>query len=174
MPDRRRIGPADPYKFDPTIDGFQTEWTKTAGGGGSDLQPFDVVLSGSGASMSAVVRPGTLNGILPTNYDTIFTPLDDSLVYFVTLSATATDGEIGTCTLSFPTTAPAGIPTNLGQPPTAFDYLLGVVSLGVWFRAIGPGSLTAVGQEMFRIDKVSPAPGTLPYEIYYSWAMSSN
>lgn len=171
---RRTIGPVDPYKFDPTIDGFATEWTKTAGGGGSSAQPFDVELSGSGASMSAVVLPGTINGILPTNYDATFTPLDDTLVYFVTLSVTANDGEIASALLSFPTAAPAGIPTVLGEPPTTFDYLLGIVALGVWYRTLGPGSITAVGQEMFRIDKTAPAPGTLPYEIYYSWALSGN
>lgn len=170
---RRSIGPEDPYKFRPTIDGFATEWTKTSGGGGSSPLPFDVDLSGSGASVTAFFFPGTINGLLPTNYTDTFT-LDDSLVYFATLSVTASDGEIASCTLSFPTSAPAGIPTVLGQPPTTFDYLLGIVALGVWYRTIGDGSLTAVGQEMFRIDKASPAPGTLPYEIYYSWAISGN
>lgn len=166
---RRTIGPVDPYKFGPTIDGMQTEWTKTAGGSAATEYPFDVTFTGSG-TITASVRPGTVNGLLPTNYASTFA-LDETLVYYAILTITASDGEIASAVISFSLTPPVGIPTVLGQPPTTFEFLFGIVSLGVWFRTIGLGSLTAEGYEVFRIDKTAPAPGTLPYEIYYSWAM---
>jgi hypothetical protein len=142
--------------------------TSSGGGTPSSPLPFDVEIVGT----SATVIPGTINGLLATNYDSVFT-ITNPGVYFVTLSVTATDGQLGSSTISFAASAPAAVPVVQGQPPTTFDYLLGIVVDGVWFRVIGQGSLAAAGSEVFRVSKTSPAPGTLPYDIWYTWNITA-
>lgn len=157
-----------------TNDGFSFVWGPGGGGGGpSGPYPFDVELTGSGSPLTASILPGTLNGLIPTNIFSTY-PLAVPGTYYLVLAATAATGEIASCSLSMPTSPPVGIPTVMGEPPLSFDYLLGVVIDGVWFRTIGNGSLSAAGQEVFRISKASPAPGTLPYDIYYTWNIVHN
>ncbi len=150
--------------------GFELDQIKSPppGGSGSGPVPYPYDVEFNGAPGDATVRPGSINGLLSSNFDDVF-PLGATTTYYLVLSCTAVDGEITSAALSMPTSPPAGLPTQMGQPPTAFDYLLGVVIDRVWYRVIGNGSLTAFGQEMFRISKTSPAPGTLPYDIYYTW-----
>lgn len=177
-----RMGPPFSERFDRNIDDLLSpEGTGGAGGGGGGSTgpyPFDVSFSaGSDASHNtATVRPGTLNGLVPSN---ILTTADLSLSgsYYLVLSGVAADGEITSCSLSFPTSAPSPMPVTVGQPPTAFDYVLGMI-LGngtalEWFRTIGNGSLQAAGNEVFRVPKASPSPGTLPYDLYWTWVLSN-
>lgn len=164
-----------PDQFDRAVDVFESP-PIAAGGGNSVPFPFDISLvpdpSHAGFSI-ATIRPGTVNGLIPSNYATTYS-LDDTLVYYLVVSVTASDGAITGVTLSMPTTAPAGMPTNMGQPPLSFDYLIGVVVAGDWFRTIGDGGITATSIESFRTSKTSPAPGTLPYDIWYTWDISED
>jgi hypothetical protein len=168
-----RAPAANIYKFSDTEDGFHSP-VAGGGGGGITLYPFDVEFgAGSDGSHSAgTVRPGTLNGLLPSNF-TISDDLSNTGTYYLVLSATATDGEITGCTLAFSGSAPGALPVLQGQPPTTFDYLLGVIVDAQWFRTIGLGSLTANGVEVYRVSKTTPAPGTLPYDIYYTWGITA-
>lgn len=142
--------------------------TSSGGGGTTGPFPFDVEFSG----LNATVLPGTINGLLATNYDDVFV-ITNPGVYFVTLSVTAVDGQLASSTLSFAASPPAAVPVVQGQPPTTFDYLLGIVVDGAWFRTIGLGSLAAAGSEVYRVSKTSPAPGTLPYDIWYTWNITA-
>jgi hypothetical protein len=160
-------------RFDRQIDTIKSpDSAPSAGGDGGTPPPFDVTFDTSGDPRDTFVRPGTINGVLPSNYDDVFS-LAASGVYYLVLNVTASDGEIASATLSFDSSPPAGVPTLQGQPPTAFAYLLGVVVDLVWFRVIGPGSLAAAGTEVFRVSKSAPSPGTLPYDIYYTWTITA-
>ncbi len=177
IPTPRIVNPArsmPAFQFDRSVDTLEGP---QASGGGSPTPagpfPFDVEFTGSGTPLTASARPGTLNGLIPTNYLTTYSVTVPG-VYYLVLSATAATGEIASCALSMPGSPPVGIPTIMGEPPLAFDYLLGVVIDGVWYRTIGNGSLTAIGQEVFRVSQISPAPGTLPYDIYYTWNIVNN
>jgi len=154
-----------PTQFQRSLDIIETPPASGGGGGLTQVFPFDVISAGTAGY---AVQPGTVNGLLPSNY-TITQALGPSSTYFLTLSCTASNGQITGATLSFAGSAPAGIPTNMGQPPTSFDFLLGVVIDQVWFRTIGDGSVIMIGSEVFRTDKSSPAPGTLPYDIWFTW-----
>lgn len=159
-------------QWDRQIDQFD----QPAGGGGggvSVVYPFDVISAGTG---NFTVQPGTINGQLPSNYSNVFV-LSPSTTYYLVLSCTSSNGQITGAVLSFASSPPASIPTNMGQPPTSFDFLIGIVITdaiggGTWYRTIGPGSLSAAGQEAFRTDKTSPAPGTLPYDLWYTWVIT--
>lgn len=133
--------------------------------------PFDVTLTGSG-TLTASVKAGTINGLIPSNFLSTFS-IGALATGYLVLSVTTSGGQVTGALLSLPSTPPVGIPVNMGQPPTTFDYLLGAVVNGVWFRVIGLGSLAAASVEAFRVSKVAPAPGTLPYDIYYTWNITA-
>ncbi len=176
IPTPRIINPSrsmPAFQFDRSVD--ELEGPQASGGGAptSGPFPFDVSFTGSGTPLTAAVRPGTLNGLIPTNFTDTYS-ITVPGVYYLILSATAAAGEIASCLLAMSGSPPTGIPTNMGEPPLAFDYLLGAVIDGVWYRTIGNGSLTAAGQEVFRVSKIAPAPGTLPYDIYYTWNITNN
>lgn len=161
-------------RFDRQIDSVLSPTSAPGGGGGGTTGPFpfDVSFTGGPDPKIAAVRIGTINGLIPTNFSDTYS-LAASGVYYLVLTVTATDGQIASATLSMPSSPPAGIPTVQGQPPTSFEYLLGVVVDLVWYRTIGNGSLAAASSEVFRVSKTSPAPGTLPYDIYYTWVITA-
>lgn len=146
----------------------------SGGSGSSSGHPFDPTISAGSDEdhMSVTLRPGTINGLIPSNMSDTYDVSNAGALYLV-LHVTATDGEIDGATLSIESDAPPALPVLLGAPPASFDYMLGIFVDGVWFRTAGPESLTAVGVEMFRTDKVAPSPGTLPYDIHYTWALSA-
>ena len=124
--------------------------------------------------VDCTLAPGTINGLLPTNYNSVFT-VSATATFFVVLSVTASSGELASATINFNSSPPAAVPVNMGpNPHSLFDYLLGILVNGIWYRTIGPGGLAAAGAEVFRASKLSPAPGTLPYDIYYTWNLTNN
>ena len=177
-----RMGAPFSERFDRSIDEITSPPSPGAsaggGGGSSGPYPFDVSFTaGSDSShKTATVRPGTLNGLVPTNILTT-ADLDVTLDYYLILSGVAADGEISSCSLSFSTSAPSPMPVTVGEPPTSFDYVLGMIlgdgSACTWYRTIGNGSLQAIGSEVFRVPKASPSPGTLPYDLYWTWLLSN-
>lgn len=137
------------------------------GGGSTPVYPFDVSFSGSG-TLTVTVVPGAINGLLPTNILSTLS-IGATATGYLVLSATVSAGQIASCVLSIASSPSAAIPVNMGQPPTAFDFLIGVIVNGVWFRTIGPGGLAATASEAYRVSKLTPSPGTLPYDIWYTW-----
>jgi hypothetical protein len=113
------------------------------------------------------VRPGTLNGILPSNWDIEEEVAGTGLFY--AKAVIATDGEAVTgVTIEIDGTPPAiqepvefGIETNI-------EYLFGLFTEGSAFRVIGNGSINASPQAWFTVSADPPAqPGESPYDIYY-------
>ncbi len=156
--------------------GFELDQIKSPPpGGGSSAPtegPFDLTFTpgASPGDLTPSMRPGTINSVVPTGYLSLPDIADTGTFYFI-LSATALDGQIATASVAFSGSPPAGIPVTMGTPPTAFDFLLGVVQDGVWFRTAAVGSKTATPAETFKAGITSPPPGTLPYDIYYTWSV---
>jgi hypothetical protein len=162
-------------RFDRQIDTIKSPDSapSAGGGGGATPEPFDLSFTagGSPSDLTPTMRPGTINSVIPSNYLSIPDFSDTGTFYFV-LSVTALNGQIVSATVALNGSAPAGIPVTMGVPPTAFDFLIGVVQDGVWYRSAPAGSFTAVPFETFRAGITSPPPGTLPYDIYYSWGVT--
>lgn len=147
----------------------------TASGGGTPSAtegPFDLTFTPGVApgDLTPAMVPGQINSVIPSNYLSLPDIADTGTFYFV-LSVTTVDGQIATASVDLVGSPPSGIPVTLGVPPTAFDVLLGVVQDGVWFRTTGVGNKTATPFETYRVGIINPAPGTLPYDIYYSWSV---
>lgn len=153
---------------------FENPSGGVAGGVATGPFPFDVSFGpgSDGSHSAATIRPGTVNGLVPANI-LVIADLENSTDYYLVISATVAAGEITGCTIAFTTTAPGAIVPTLGEPPLTWDYVVGMVIDATWFRTIGNGSLFATPEEVFRVSKVAPAPGTLPYDIYYTWSIDS-
>lgn len=139
-------------------------------------QPFDVSFTPiDSTTQYAHMRPGTMNGIIPDNHNFNIPQYKSGYVYYLKLVVTmsGTPLSVSNLTTSFDNTAPTGIPTTAGGPPTSWSYLVGAVVEGVWYRTIGPGSLVAIPAESYRVSQSSPTPGTLPYTIYYTMDVSA-
>jgi hypothetical protein len=116
------------------------------------------------------VQPGTLNGILPSNWDTEFTAAAAGLYY--AKAVIATDGETITgVTIAIDTTPPIGQdPQEFAIPATA-EYLFGLFAEGNVYRVIGAGSISLLPRQWFVVESdPAAAPGELPYDIYYALA----
>lgn len=151
---------------------LESTGAESTGAVGTDAPiPFDVTFVSVGelGDLTASVVPGTVNNILGTNWATPFTISSTGTYYLVTAVVTA-DAQVTSHTLAMDGSAPSTFPVNMGLPPTSFDVLIGIVIDGTWYRTIGPGSISAQSLEAYRTSKAAPAPGTLPYDIWYTWA----
>jgi hypothetical protein len=113
------------------------------------------------------VQPGTLNGILPSNWDTEFNAAATGLHY--AKAVVATDGEsITGVTIEIDTTPPRDqAPVEFGIE-SSIDYLFGLFAEGAVFRAIGSGSITLTPRVWIVLSANPPAsPGESPFDIYY-------
>jgi hypothetical protein len=113
------------------------------------------------------VRPGTLNGILPANWDEEFTYPGTGLFY--AKAVIATDGEAVTgVTISINGTAPTvQQPAEFGIA-SSVQYLFGLFSEGQAYRVIGSGHIV-LATRTWLVTSADPAasPGQSPYDIYY-------
>jgi hypothetical protein len=113
------------------------------------------------------VRPGTLNGILPTNWDEEFEYPGTGLFY--AKAVIATDGEAITgVTIEIDETAPTvQEPVEFGIAASV-EYLFGLFSEGQVYRVIGAGQIV-LPTRTWLVTSADPvaAPGESPYDIYY-------
>ena len=114
------------------------------------------------------VRPGTLNGILPTNWDIEEEVAGTGLFY--AKAVIATDGEAITgVTIVINGTAPTV------QQPVEFgvsnpvEYLFGLFLEGSVYRVIGAGHITISPKLWLTTEKQTlPEPGELPFLQYFT------
>lgn len=147
------------------------------GGGGTPLvrQPWDLVVGTDPESESdppaylVSVRPGTLNGILPSNWNIQQSiEADDANLYYAK-AVIATDGQdITGVTIEIDTTAPEIATAALFSVPASIDYLFGLYQSGQVYRVIGDGHIVISPQVWLTVERVGALPGELPYELYYS------
>jgi len=154
------------------------------GGGGtaSTPQPWDLIArvdpdadpEDENPPYLVTVRPGTLNGFLPSNYDTegangsVDVPCLGTGLYYAKAVIT-TDGQaITDVEVKIDTTAPIEQQPQPYALEETIEYLFGLFSEGQVYRVIGPGQIT-LRPEQWLVTAVDPpaAPGEAPYTIYY-------
>jgi hypothetical protein len=113
------------------------------------------------------VRPGTLNGILPTNWDIEEEVAGTGLFY--AKAVIATDGEAVTgVTIEIDDSPPdAQQPVEFGIE-TNIEYLFGLFAEGQVYRVVGAGQISLLPRQYFVRNAEPPAEaGELPYDIFY-------
>ena len=145
------------------------------GGGVASVvqRPFDVYsINPNGDNPACLIRPGTLNGMLPTNWSesVAFTP---NVVNYLYADCLAGQNIVTSCSLTTSTTPVPPIGGSFGYAPTQFKVLIGVIAANAWNRVLGAGSIVASAVEAGRFLKESPAPGEFPFHIMYTWTVTS-
>lgn len=114
------------------------------------------------------VQPGTLNGILPSNWDEEFECAGTGLHY--AKAVIATDGEAITgVTIEIDTTAPTTQEPQEFAIETEVEYLFGLFAEGAVYRVIGAGHITMSPEVWLTVEKPAAAqPGELPWIQYYN------
>jgi hypothetical protein len=135
--------------------------------------PFDITIELDELldELVATFRPGTINQLLPDNYLTGVVVPDTGTKYLV-LNCTASSGQITGATFTAEDDPPDALEPFAGEPPTAFELLIGVVVDGVAVKVWGCGNIQALPVEAFRLQKITPVAGQVPYDVYYTWEFS--
>jgi hypothetical protein len=113
------------------------------------------------------VQPGTLNGILPSNWDEEFECAGTGLHY--AKAVIATDGvNITSLTIEIDTQEPSLQSALLFSVDNPVTLLFGLFAEGQVYRVIGPGDIIATPELWLTKEKdESPAVGELPWVNYY-------
>jgi hypothetical protein len=112
------------------------------------------------------VRPGTLNGILPSNWEIEETVAGEGLFYAKAIITT--DGEAITgVTIAIDEEEPESQEPQLFAIAEHVEYLFGLIQDGVPQRVIGQGHITLPTSVWQVVQSGSPMPGESPYDIYY-------
>jgi hypothetical protein len=114
------------------------------------------------------VQPGTLNGILPTNWDEEFNAAATGLHY--AKAVITTDGEaITDLTIAIDTSPPDPQEPIRFQIPLKVEFLFGLFTEGAAYRVIANGDIR-LPTTIYRIASANPAaaPGESPYDYFYT------
>ncbi len=116
------------------------------------------------------VRPGTLNGVLASNWSDEEECGEEELGYVV-LTVSATSNGIVSTELSFDSSPPTAeqSPVKWGLP-TSFKVLIGLVR-GPQVWQIVYDNLSYAGVKRITTDRATPAIGQLPYDNWYIWQL---
>jgi hypothetical protein len=142
----------------------------------STLHPFQIATGGNAEDgFYCTVRPGTINTLLPTNtFDgdnlTQHSYSEDELRYVV-LTASATNSQFTSCSISVDSTAPAAQAPTLFAAPTTYKVLLGIVRNASIYQIIYDNIVVSGKQHYVKDRATAAAPGFLPYEIYFVWGV---
>lgn len=114
------------------------------------------------------VVPGTLNNILPANWDGEFVCNNTDVYYAKAVIATDGNGITGV-SIEIDTDAPGAQQPQAFAIDEAIDYLFGLFFDGTVYRVIPSGHIQLSPQEWLVKSKNPPAEaGALPYEVMYT------
>ena len=153
------------------------------GGTPATRQPWDLIARPDPESTAenppylVTVQPGTLNGILPSNWNTVGAngavdvPCAATGLHYAK-AVIATDGQAITgVTIEVDTTAPAEQTPQLFAIEASIEILFGLFDSGSVYRVIGPGDIRLRSVPWLVTSPDTPrAFGQLPYDIYYQLA----
>jgi hypothetical protein len=115
------------------------------------------------------VRPGTVNGVLASNWTDTFST-DETTLNYVSVETSCAQNVVVSSQLQF-----SGSPPESEQEPikwalpNSFSVLIGLVKgPEVWQIVYDNVSFNAV--KRITTDRESPAVGELPYDNWYAWA----
>ena len=169
---RRRKG------LDLTDDNATLNLPPSSGAGTTILpNPFDVTISTTGNQVLATFVPGAGNNLAPINVlESVPVPPEiDSYAYLRCL----TDGRsVTSCTLVVSADRSAATLPTLNALPSQVDVLLHLIAYNggsyTPIRTFWPaGNVLLTPQEVLRTSVDTPAPGKLPYNLYYNWSVNS-
>lgn len=137
------------------------------GGASASPQPWDIYVVDSDENTFTVkVRPGTIAGILPSNWDEEFSCSKDQLYYGKVV--VTTDGKnVTSATIEIDQTAPTQQDTLEFAVDSEAQFLFGLFE-NEGFRTTTSGNISAFPSLQLTTSKNPPAaPGESPYVLWY-------
>jgi hypothetical protein len=145
-------------------------------GKGSGSFPWQITASAvadSSGTKAIKVRPGTVNGFLPTNmFDSFDIGTGPGETYYVTLDITTDGTQVTDASIDQNGGPPAPIGSELAIPPSDFRVLLGVVVGGTVFQLIKQ-LLNIYPAVTVLTAKDSPVIGEPFFDINYTWNIAT-
>jgi len=141
------------------------------GGAPTARQPWDLISSADPNNPSqylVTVKPGTLNGFLPTNWDQEFQVPATNLQY--AKAVVSTDGRsITSVAIAINNNAPTlQSPVEFGVA-SSVEYLFGLFLEGSVYRVIGNGHIVISPKLWLTTERASaPAAGDLPFLQFFT------
>lgn len=135
--------------------------------------PFDLSISGTGASSFINVEPGSINSLVPAG---IFTPYaydaTSSTPIYVIVRSSTNGRAVTSSTMVFTTTPALVIETTANAAPATFDVLIGVVVGAVATKTWGCGNIQAITSQTSSEDSTTPIAGVSNLIRWFTWVLS--
>jgi hypothetical protein len=133
-------------------------------------RPWDLITTDSTeSSVTLKVNPGTINGILPSNFADQFTVSKNSTSYAKLLITT--DGRSFTSVeIEIDSSPPSTQVPEKFATPSEVEWLFGVYYEGVAFNLTGGENITATSRQWLVTSAPIASPGESPFEIYFQVA----
>jgi hypothetical protein len=129
------------------------------------------IISVNGTTAKARFRPGTLNNVLPSNWNDEFSfSVTSDTQRYVVLNFTGASAKITGCNLQITTTQPTANSVDENSLANSGKVLLGVISGAKHFMLI-KNNLLAYGNLVYSKGKVVSNAGGEPFDRYYQWAI---
>jgi hypothetical protein len=166
----RELQPGPGYTFLRSSGGYSLNITAGSAPSAATPSPFDVTLvaDSTGANYTATIRPGTVNGILPSNMFSSFSISASATTYFKAVATT--DGkQVTSVSIVANDQAPAvqvPVPQAL---PAGFQVLFAVAKAGNVFRTLASGNIAAAAEFLFTANAANWSPGKPMTENWYHW-----
>ena len=151
------------------------EQIKRRGGGGSAAvaYPLDLTLVDAGATFTGVFRPGTVNGLIPSNYLSL-TGIAKTGTVYIGVVCTLSNAAVQTAVMAAGASPPPAYLVTMSVPPTDLSILTHVVVAGAIYRVLGPSSVSVVPSVSFVTDKTTTlVPGEKSTDTWYTYSVTS-
>jgi len=133
---------------------------EVSGGSGGSTAP---------TSYTATIRPGTVNGILPSNIFESFTIEASQTTYFKAVATT--NGKVVTSVSIVADNQAPAVQVPVPQAlPAGFEVLFAVSAQGKVFRTLADGNIVAVSELLFVANVENWQPGMPMTENWYHWS----
>lgn len=144
------------------------------GGSSTGIKPWKPTFSKEGEINKVRFHPGTLNGLIATNWDTLFT-IGATDTKFITLTATgeADQGKITGFSLSLASSPPSEDNPTEGVLPASFELVLGVIK-DLKAQMIIDYNLNAQGSDVFTKSIVAPVAGGEAFVRFWRWVVTQD
>ena len=150
------------------------ERIKRRGGGGAVVAyPFDLELTDAGGTFTGKFRPGTVNGLIPSNYASL-TGISKTATVYIGVVCTLSNAAVQTAVMAAGASPPPAYQVTKNIPPTDLSILTHVIVAGVVYRVLGPSSISVVPVASFATDKTTTlVPGEKSTETWYTYSVTS-
>ncbi len=133
-------------------------------GAEAPVYPFDLTLEDAGSTFTGKFRPGTVNGLIPSNYASL-TGISKTGTVYIGIVCTFSNAAVQTAVFAAGGTAPPAYLVTMNVPPTDLSILTHVVVDGAVYRVLGTNSIT---------DKTTTlVPGEKSTNTWYTYSVTS-